>query len=112
MARKQSENQLANLEKGKRFTEENARINAEKAAQARRKRKTLREELLLLLENGDVQERMCLALLDEAMHGNRTGSVKGAFETVRDTLGEKPADKMQLDGGIKFTFGDAEDYSE
>lgn len=82
------------------------------SAEAKKKRKTLREELLLLLETGDVQERLCLALLDEALHGNKTGSVKGAFETVRDTLGEKPADKMQLDGGIKFTFGDAEDYSE
>lgn len=91
---------------------EKGRRGGKASGESRRKRKTLREELLLLLENGDVQERMCLALLDEAMNGNKTGSVKGAFETVRDTLGEKPADKMQLDGGIKFTFGDAEDYSE
>jgi hypothetical protein len=106
-----------NLKKGKKIkTAEEARNMGKKggiaSGESKRRRKTLREELMLLLENGDVQKRMCLALLDEALNGNRTGSVKGAFETVRDTLGEKPAEKMQLDGGIKFTFGDAEDYSE
>ncbi len=58
------------------------------SGKARRERKTLREELLLLLEKGDTQEKISLAMIKEALDGNTK-----AFEVIRDTIGEKPVDK-------------------
>lgn len=66
------------------------------SVEARRRRKTLKEELLTLLSDGDVQEKLSLALLDEALHGNKAGSVTKAFEVIRDTIGEKPAEKVEV----------------
>ena len=75
------------------------RANASKAGlasgEARRKRKALNEELLLLLEDGDVQERISLALINEALNGNKAGSVTKAFEVIRDTIGEKPIERVE-----------------
>lgn len=62
---------------------------------ARRRKKTLKEELIAFLETGDTQERVSLALINEAINGNNAGSVKGAFETIRDTIGEKPVEKVE-----------------
>lgn len=58
------------------------------SGKARRERKTLREELLLLLEKGDTQEKVSLALIQQALDGNTK-----AFEVIRDSIGEKPVDK-------------------
>lgn len=63
---------------------------------ARRRRKTLKEELLALLESEDMQERISVALLTEALEGNKAGSVTKAFEVIRDTIGEKPAEKVMF----------------
>lgn len=63
---------------------------------ARRRKKTLKEELIAFLETGDTQERVSLALINEAINGNNAGSVKGAFETIRDTIGERCADKVLI----------------
>lgn len=60
------------------------------SGEARRARKTLKEELLLLLSEGDTQKSVSVALLQKAMDGD----VK-AFEVVRDTIGEKPVDKVE-----------------
>ena len=65
------------------------------SGEARRKRKTLKEELLLMLSDGDIQEKISLALINEAINGNNAGSVTKAFEVIRDTIGEKPADKVE-----------------
>lgn len=65
------------------------------SGEARRKRKTLKEELLLLLEQGNTQEKISLALLQKAMNGDTK-----AFEVLRDTVGEKPVDKVEADVGI------------
>ncbi len=74
------------------LTEEEQRKIASKggkaSVKARRERKTLREELLLLLEKGDTQEKISLAMIKEALDGNTK-----AFEVIRDTIGEKPIDK-------------------
>lgn len=81
----------------KRTKEEQKKISqagAIKSRDNRRARKTLREELLALLSSGDVQNRISLALIQEAMDGNKAGSVTKAFEVVRDTIGEKPVDKV------------------
>ena len=71
-----------------------ARELQEKAAQKQReniaKRKTLKEELLLLLSQNNTQEKMSLSLITKALNGDTK-----AFEIIRDTIGEKPVDKVQ-----------------
>ena len=60
------------------------------SGEARRKRKTLKEELLLMLSEGETQKSVTLALIEKAMNGDTK-----AFEVIRDTIGEKPADKVE-----------------
>lgn len=71
-----------------------ARELQEKAAAKQReniaKRKTLKEELLLLLSQNNTQEKMSLSLITKALNGDTK-----AFEIIRDTIGEKPVDKVQ-----------------
>ena len=82
-----------NLIKNEDLTPTERRLRAIKAGQAsgeaRRKRKELKDELLLLLGNGDAQTRLCTALLERALKGDVR-----AFETVRDTIGQKPVDRV------------------
>lgn len=66
------------------------------SAEARKRRKSLKEELLAILSDGDVQERISLALVKEAIAGNNAGSVTKAYEVIRDTIGEKPVDKVMI----------------
>ena len=73
---------------------ERGRNGGIKSGQKRAERKTLREELLLLLSNGNNQNRMSLALIEKAMNGDTK-----AFEVVRDTIGEKPVDKAAVATG-------------
>lgn len=83
----------------KRSTSEQREIRQKggiKSGEARRARKTLKEELLLLLESGDTQSKISLALIKKALKGN----IK-AFEVIRDTIGEKPVDKQLTVEGTK-----------
>lgn len=70
-------------------TSEEARINGRKgglaSGKARKERKALKEELIILLSMGDTQEKISLSLIKEAIKGNTK-----AFEVIRDTIGEKP----------------------
>lgn len=78
----------------KRSKEEAKKISSnggKRSGEVRRQRKTLREELLALLADGNTQNKISTALIDEAINGN----VK-AFETIRDTIGEKPIDKVMV----------------
>lgn len=68
-----------------------ARKGGKASGEARRKRKTFKEELLLLLEQGDTQEKISLAILQKAMQGD----IK-AYESIRDTVGEKPKENIDL----------------
>lgn len=61
------------------------------SGEARRKRKTLKEELLLMLSEGETQQSVTLALVEKAMSGDTK-----AFEVIRDTIGEKPVDKVMI----------------
>ena len=70
------------------------------SGEARRKRKTLKEELLLMLEDETVQQSIAAALIREATEGNSSKSVRAAFETIRDTIGEKPIDKVQMESKV------------
>lgn len=94
--RKMSENSLKNLEKGTPFTKDDvelARKANEKSHEVKREKKLLKEELMLLLAQGKTQEKISLALIEEAIKGN----VK-AFEVIRDTIGEKPVTKQEIEG--------------
>ena len=77
------------------LTAEERRERASKAGkasgEARRARKTLKEELLLLLADGDTQKSVSVALVQKAMDGDTK-----AFEVLRDTIGEKPTEKIMV----------------
>ena len=81
--------------KSKKEARERGRKGGLASGEARRKRKTLKEELLLMLSDGDIQEKISIALINEAINGNNAGSVTKAFEVIRDTIGERPVDKVQ-----------------
>ena len=80
------------------FTSEQNREEAKKngrkggiaSGKARRKRKTLKGELLLMLEDEEVQKSVAVALINQAQKGD----VK-AFGMLRDTIGEAPVEKVQ-----------------
>ena len=61
------------------------------SGESRRKRKTLKEELLLMLSEGETQQSVTLALIEKAMSGDTK-----AFEVIRDTIGERPIDKVMI----------------
>ena len=92
---------INNLIKNEDLTPEQRRENARKAglasAEAKKKRKTLREELLALLKTEKYQERISLSLIKQALDGNTK-----AFEVIRDTVGEKPGDKLELEQSKPF----------
>lgn len=73
------------------------------SAAAKRERKKLREELAILLENEDMQQKICTALIQQARRGN----VK-AFEVIRDTVGERPSDNLTI--GTDGTFNITVEY--
>lgn len=94
---------------------ENGRKGGKASGESKRARKTLREELLALLsqemkdENGNpvnIQVAMSVSLIKEAIDGNTK-----AFELVRDTIGEKPIDKVEQ-VNIDMEYKDSVNYVE
>ena len=79
------------------------------SAKAKKERNTLKQELLLILENEDMQKKISTALIKEAEKGNTK-----AFEVIRDTIGEKPTDNLKLSGGfnIEDKLKEVEDNEE
>lgn len=66
-----------------------------KSGQVRKARKTLKQDLITLLETKiegkTMQEKISLAIIYEAMSGNTK-----AFTAIRDTIGEKPKDELDV----------------
>lgn len=62
-----------------------------RSGESRRERKKLKEELLLLLSENDNNRKMSLAILRRAMDGDTK-----AFEVIRDTIGEKPKEEVEV----------------
>lgn len=88
-----NEKNLVNLkDRPQRERKEIARMGAAASNKKQQERRTLKEELLLLLENGNTQEKISLAMIQEALGGNIR-----AFEVIRDTIGEKPTDKIEAE---------------
>ena len=69
------------------------------SAEAKKARKTLKETLLLMLEEGNTQDNITLALLERALKGDTK-----AYEVIRDTVGEKPTDKIEQSGELNNTI--------
>lgn len=84
------QNLIPNSERTPNELREMARNGGLASGEARRKRKTLKEELLLMLEDEEVQKSVTTALINQAKKGN----VK-AFGMLRDTIGEAPVEKVQ-----------------
>ena len=110
-SRKMNPKSLENLKKGQKtqFSGERAAIEGRKgqaaAAENARMRKSLRDELDALLnqpvkdrktqkEAGTAQMAISTALIQTAMKGGTAG-VK-AYEVIRDTIGEKPVDRVMV----------------
>lgn len=88
-----NENNLVSL--ADRTTEEQreiARKGGIASGEARRRKKTLKEELIALLETNDNNNKISVAILNKALNGDIQ-----AFTTIRDTIGEKPVDKVEAD---------------
>jgi len=72
--------------KVQREIQEKGRIaNAKKQAE----RRTLKEELLLLLKDNDVQKKMSVAIIQKACEGDVR-----AWQAIEASVGEKPTDKI------------------
>ena len=82
------------------------------SAEAKKARKTLKETLLLMLAEGNTQDDITLALLQKALNGDTK-----AYEVIRDTVGEKPTDKIEQSGELNNTItvkfaGDVEKWGK
>ena len=87
-----SENLIPFNERSKEEHREIAKKGGIKSGETRRRKKTFKQELTWLLEENDTQKNITLALIKEALEGNTK-----AFEVIRDTVGEKPIDKVEAD---------------
>lgn len=102
-------NSLANLKKGKSTQfgangDSTAKAAGEKSAEARAERRTLKEGLLLILNeklkdkdgkstDKTAQDAIIAGLVKRAVNGDTR-----AFEIIRDTIGEKPTETVKLTG--------------
>jgi len=73
------------------------KMGGEKAAETYLRRKTFKESITILLNQKDkngvsMQDKIVEAMANKAMDG-----CVGAFEALRDTVGEKPSDQVSLD---------------
>lgn len=98
----------------KRFSSEEARRNgkkgAEKSAQKRRERKTFKELLKIALEmKSPTGKTNAEEIVASMIRKAQDGDVK-AFEAVRDTIGEKPKDEVDLTTQEKTPEGMIEMY--
>lgn len=89
MANNQNLKPIKDSKRARELQEKSAKKQRENIA----RRKTLAEELLALLSTGDTQKKMSLSLIEKALQGDTK-----AFEVVRDSIGEKPTDKVENTG--------------
>ena len=90
--RNMSEKSLENLEKRKKFSADTALIAQQKSVEAKRQYRPLREIAKEKLDE-DTWNEILASMIEKARHGDPK-----AFELLRDTIGEKPSDKLELQG--------------
>lgn len=86
-------------ERSEKEVRELAKKGGIKSGETRRRKKTFKQELTWLLEEGDTQKNITLALIKQALEGNTK-----AFEVIRDTVGEKPVDKVEAEIGTDINI--------
>ena len=72
-----------------------------KSGEVRRARKTLKEELLLMLEDEDTQKKLSTAIITRAMLIDTMGNK--AFEIIRDTVDEKPKEVIETNQNVTMS---------
>ena len=103
--RKMSENSLKNLQplntKSKEERKEIAKKGAEATNKIRAERKTLAElmKIELQLPDEETGEINNIAITKAMVNKAKKGDVS-AYQTIRDTIGEKPTDKQEVIGNI------------
>lgn len=116
MASGTPKNLIKNSELTPEERKEKARKAGKKSGEVRAKAKSLREALQALL-NGDYEVKgkeleghyaMALAMILKALSGDVS-----AFNAIRDTIGEKPKDKAEVDATVKVVMDKSvEKYSK
>ena len=91
---------MINAKNLKRLTSEEARKNGRKgglaSVESRRKRKTMRELLMLALEaENETGETNAESIVASMIKAARNGDVR-AFVEIRDTIGEKPTNNVNM----------------
>lgn len=81
-----------------------ARMGQKASVEARNRRKTFKETILLLLEDDTLQAAIIAALLNRAQRDDAVGN--SAFESIRDTIGEKQPEVIEsnVNANIKNPF--------
>lgn len=85
-----NEENLKPFIKGEQRQKDLGKMGGIASGESKRRKKTLRDELIMLLETNDNNNKISLALLKKALDGDIQ-----AFTTIRDTIGEKPTDKVE-----------------
>ena len=93
------QNLIPNSMRSPKEVRENGKKGGIKSGEVRKARKTLKETLLMMLEEGNTQDNITLALLERALKGDTK-----AYEVIRDTVGEKPTDKIEQSGELNNTI--------
>ena len=100
---------MANEQNLKPLTTKKAREIGKKGGIAsgkkRKEQKTLKEELLLLLAEGDTQKKISLAVIQKALKGDLK-----AFEVIRDTTGQKCVEKVEISQTVDESIKEIEKY--
>lgn len=98
------QNLIQNSERTPSQRKEQAKKAGIASGEARRRRRSLKEELLLMLSDPEVQEKLSAAIMKKGMDGDIR-----AFEVIRDTIGEKPKDVIDINSNeinIRITDDD------
>ena len=85
-----NEENLKPFIKGEQRQKDLGKMGGIASGESKRRKKTLRDELIILLETNDNNNKISTALLKKALDGDIQ-----AFTTIRDTIGEKPTDKVE-----------------
>ncbi len=98
-------NLIPNSERSPSEVRENGKKGGQKSGEVRREKRILRElleeALLKKTKTGNKYIDITNALIKQAEKGN----IK-AYETIRDTLGQKPIDKIEHNGSIPVVIVD------
>lgn len=112
MPRGNVDNLISNADLTPEERKRNARRAGKASGEARRQKKTMREALLAILDEPDsdgitLRESIVAALAKKAKTGDIT-----AFTAIRDTIGEKPTEKQEVDSTVRVVMDKkSEDFS-